>query len=95
MTPSNFQFDIFKKIVGKNFPPGGSDPQNFLKSGITTRMVMCLQIFIQLSLKLWPVDVGEEQGDRKQTKKQTSGCPAKTGSPIALTHIPLDRGGGT
>jgi hypothetical protein len=29
MTPSNFQIEISKKNLGKNFPPGGSDPQIF------------------------------------------------------------------
>ncbi len=32
---------------------------------------MCMQIFIHISLKLWPVDVGGKQGDIKTKTKQT------------------------
>ena len=56
MTPLYFQIEIFKTIWEK-FSPGGSDPQNFWKSGFIPPRVMCLQSFTQISLKLWPVDV--------------------------------------
>ncbi len=32
---------------------------------------MCLQICIQISLKLWPVDVAEKDADRINKNKQT------------------------
>jgi len=57
------------KKFGKNFPPGGSDPQNFWKSGCIPPRVMCMQIFIHISLKLWPVDVGGKQGDKNKKLK--------------------------
>ena len=59
MPPSNFQIEISRKMLGKIFPPGGSDPHNFWNSDCVPHRVMCLQNFIQISLKLWPVDVCE------------------------------------
>ena len=35
MTQANFQIDILKKNLGKKFPPGGSDPQNFWKATVS------------------------------------------------------------
>ncbi len=60
MIPSNCQFEISEKNLGKKFPPGGSGPHNFWKSGCIPPRVMCLQTCTQISLKLWLVDVYED-----------------------------------
>ncbi len=59
MTPSNFQIDISKKNLGKNFPHGGSDPPNFFGSNYCCPTAMCLHNFIAISPELWPSDVCE------------------------------------
>ncbi len=59
---------------------------------------MGLQIFMQISLKLWPVDVGEKQGDRNKkikTDKLADVPPKPEVLSPSLIHVPLDTGGGT
>ena len=65
MIPSNFQIEISGKKLGKNFPPRGSDPQNFWKSGCIPPRVMCLQSCTQIYLKRRPTEVGEAPGRYK------------------------------
>ena len=59
MTPLYFQIEILKKNLGKNSPPGGSDPPNFLEKWMYPPRVMCLQNVIRISLILWLVGVCE------------------------------------
>ena len=56
MTPSNFQIDISKKNLGKNFATGGPTPPN---KNVLDPLEMCLQNFIAISLELWTDDVCE------------------------------------
>ncbi len=46
MIPSIFQIEILEKNLGKNFPPGGRDPQYFYKSTYSSPRAMCLYNFI-------------------------------------------------
>ena len=83
MTSSHFQIKILQKNLVKNSPPGGSDPQNFWKSGSIPARVMCLQNCIHISLKLWPVDVCYDSKKRNSstfevTPPRPGGSGAKT-----------------
>ncbi len=59
-----------EKNLGKNFPPGGSDPPNFFQSDIRTNRAIRLQILISISQKLWPVGASNCRAHRKQKNKQ-------------------------
>ncbi len=89
MNPSNFEVDISTKSLGKIFPQGGPTPKNVFLSDYSSPRAMRLQRFIAKSQKLWPLGVSKIRA-HKQKNRQTCRCPAKTGSPIAVTHIPLD-----
>jgi len=81
-----------KKFGEKKFPRGVR-PLKFLIGFQVPPRAMRLQNFIAISQKLWPVAAGKIPGHTK--KKQGRRCPAQTGSPTALSHVPLDRAGGT
>ena len=53
-----FSGQYLEKMLGKSFRQGVR-PHNFWNSDCVPHRVMCLQNFIQISLKLWPVDVCE------------------------------------
>ena len=55
----NFSDRYLKIILGKISPQGVGPPNFFLKSECIPFMVTCLQNFIPISPKLWPVDVWE------------------------------------
>jgi len=93
MTPSKFSDRNLEKNFGeKIFPQWGLIPKNFDKRIDSSTRAMCLQNFIAISQKLWPAGRDKVRADKmkKKKKRQTRRCPAKTGSPIALIHIPLD-----
>jgi len=65
MTPQILKSISRHKFWEKISPQGGPTPKIFGRRPYPPR-VMCLQNCIQISLKLWPADAGETEGDIKK-----------------------------
>ncbi len=94
--PYIFRSKSWKKIWGKKFPQGVWPP-NFLEKWMCPPKGNVHANFHPYISKTVACGRWRKTGGQTNKKKnrQTCRCPAKTGSPIAVTHIPLDRGGGT
>ena len=57
-----FSDRYLEKKFGEKISPRGVWPPKFLEGDCIPPRVMCLQSFIAIALKLWPVDVGKTRG---------------------------------
>ena len=93
-----FSVRYLEKNFWEKISPRGVRPPKFLNGFQMPPWAMRLQNFIPISQKLWPLASGNcpvQTEKQKNKKKQGRRCPAQTGSPTALSHVPLDRAGGT
>ena len=89
-----FSDRYLEKKFWEKISPRGVRPPKFLNRFQMPPRAMRLQNFIAISQKLWPLASGNYPVQTEK-KKQGCRCPAQTGSPTALIHVPLDRAGGT
>mgnify|MGYP003487325770 FL=1 len=61
-----FSDRYLEKKFGEKFSPRGVRPPKFLEGDCIPPRVMCLQSFIAIALKLWPVDVGKTRGGQNK-----------------------------
>jgi len=81
------------RYIGKKFSPGGLTPIFFLKFQFGIKGSAPEKFHPDISKT---VASSEQQlSCTNRQKKQGRRCPAQTGSPTALSHVPLDRAGGT
>ncbi len=68
--PDSLKFSdrYLEKKFGEKISPRGSDPQIFWKGSYVPLMTMCVQTFIVIALKLWPVAFGKILLTDKQTE---------------------------
>ncbi len=83
-----------KKIWEKIFPQGGVTPKIFTKALIPP-LWQCACKISSPYVKNCGLQRVPKRPDRETKKKQGRRCPAQTGSPVALTLVPLDRPAGT
>ncbi len=88
-----FSNRYLEKKFGKNSPPqGGPTPKIFGKVDVSPKGNVPAKFHPDISKTVACRRLRKTGG---QKNRQGRRCPAKTGSPIALIHIPLDRAGGT
>ena len=63
-----FSDRYLEKKFGEKISPRGVRPPKFLEGDCIPPRVMCLQSFIAIALKLWPVDVRKTRGGTKIKK---------------------------
>ena len=76
----------FGKKFGKKFPPRGVRPPKFFWSNYSSPRAMCLQTFIAISQKLYPVGVSKIRAHKMKKKNKVADTQLKP-EVLSLWHL--------